>query len=174
MNKDVIERSKAQLRERIAQGEAENADRRIQASKRSLGLPMTKLVVPQNAQEAEALQAEEAYSGSQLVAPSKAREVLDEQRAETYRNSRTRREDARRHEHFMFGADGVRPKALAERCEAERMEAEKALQDSLTASSSTAKAAASSGSSQQASIFDDNYDNQTRKYVQDLRDWFHS
>ena len=132
---------------------------------------MTKLVVPQNAQEAEALQAEEVYSGSQLVAPSKAREVLDEQRAETYRNSRTRREDARRHEHFMFGADGVRPKALAERCEAEKKEAERALQDSLTASSSTAQASEPSGSGQRASIFDDDYDAKTRKYVQDLRDW---
>ena len=73
----------------------------------------------------------------------------------------------------MFGADGVRPKALAERCEAEKMAAEKALQDSLTASSSTAQASVPSGSGQQASIFDDDYDEKTRKYVQDLRDWYY-
>ena len=98
-------------------------------------------MVPQTAEEAEALKAAEKISGSQLLAPSRAREVLDEQRAETYRNSRSRREDARRQQHFMYGADGVRPEALVKLCEEEKAAAEKALQDVWTASSSTASAA---------------------------------
>ena len=166
-----MERSRLQLQARITQGEAENATRQAQASRRTLGLPMPDLVVPQTAVEAEALQAAEELLGNKLLARSEARKVLDEQRAATFKNSRSRRETARRQEHFKYGNEGVRPKTIVEQCAKERREAEQAIEDAITASSSAGQASVPVVNNTGSPVFDDDFNSRTLQYIKDMRAW---
>ena len=166
-----MERSRAQLQERIKRGEAENASRQSQASMREKGLPMPDLLVPQTAAEAETLKAAEELLGNKLLARSEARRVLDEQRAATFKNSRSRRETARRQEHFKYGNEGVRPKTLVEQCARERKEAEKAIEDAIAASSKATMVQQTAVNQAGSMVFDKDFNDRTLQYIKDMRAW---
>ena len=162
-----MERSCAQLRERISKGERENAIRVEQMTRRHQGLPLSGLVMPQTADEAEALRAQEQLTGNKLLLRSQARKILDQQRSDMLR-SKGARAASKRQEHFKYGSDGVRPSMFSAQRAEERRAAELAIEAKAASSSSSISASASCAKHK---VFDDDFSKAMDKFIKDNRAW---